>query len=750
MPILKGTVHSQPTKRNSWGVGTLKTSTGYVTIVGVGVGDLNRGDTVEVDGTPTTHRVYGPQFKVTAISRIEDGPHPGFRTWLLRAKIHPPTATKWAAMLDRAIGPDPAIAQQALSEILASGLPATLRTKPVTARLAIDGVTAIATATRQLGPHGFSAALRWLSKQLNLTDRFTDDKPSPQTAEQIPEAVMEQFAETLVDDPYEILLCDCGFREADGLILRNEMIDPMSFVRVRRIVDELLLDMPDTLYTLDALQRNITREFGLDASELLSDEAMTNLAFIDDQTVQHTLMHTCETHIVKQLQFVRTQHSTDLPVLDDAVLNAGLAVTLTPEQNSAVREAIKHPVTILTGAAGTGKSTTAKALINALAACTGNAIILAAPTNKAARRLAQQTGRPAVSIHRMLGATPSSTDARQTSEFGLDFNFQRDRADPFRDTILLLDECSMISTRLMASVLDAVDDRCRIILMGDEQQLPPIAEGQPFTDLLRVVPTITLTKILRANPGLLLTNQHAIRNGAFDQIQLETRSADWEFIAADDDAEIAATLVDRAKALYDTHKDPYAFQIITPRRSGHALSAYTLNSQFRHRALGASTSAFVTGDKGLCVRRLGAEDGMVNGDFFRVVQPPEKIADHLMWVMPEIPTSEAAKKGFSLERNHDALEFGWAATVHKYQGCEAPVILIPLAESFGNFVTRNMLYTAISRARKKVILVGQASAFYDALHRTESARRTGLLQKFGVEVPVPEDFAELHDLHDLE
>ena len=311
---------------------------------------------------------------------------------------------------------------------------------------------------------------------------------------------------------------------------------------------------------------------------------------------------------------------------------------------------------------------------------------------------------------------------------GLGFMFNRNESNQFQGNVIILDECSMLDTRLMAAVLRAVGPGCRVVLVGDQHQLPPIGDGEPFKDLVNSgrIYTTELTKIMRTNPGQLLSNVTRIREKKQDEIQFK-KHATWEFIEIEDDDELTRqTIVEIASDIFKKSEyDPYSFQIITPRKKGHPLCVYELNKMFKDINFPHENTRFARGEKGICTGRSDHHD-LLNGDIFVVTQVlPRKGGEaQKMVVAPEIvPT------GFSptmqVHLSDRSLETGWAITVHKYQGCEADLVIFVITDSMGSFPNRNMLYTALTRAKTKVIIVGSKTAFLRSLGAEEVTRGTG-------------------------
>ena len=391
--------------------------------------------------------------------------------------------------------------------------------------------------------------------------------------------------------------------------------------------------------------------------------------------------------------------------------------SLMEDQIDALKKAAGNQVFILTGAPGTGKTYTIKKIIESFPDAK---IALAAPTGKACKRMYEQSGMRAQTIHKLL-------DPEKTKN---GFHFTRNSDNPIEAKLIVLDECSMIDTLLFAQFLDAVAPDTRLIMVGDTYQLPSVGPGNILKDLITSgkIPTTELTIIKRQDEGLIIRNCHRIKNG--EDIRLENSTAkDFFLMPREDEESIKETILElvakRLKESYnaDTLRD---VQIIAPLRDRTALSCKALNAECQARLNKnpqIEKCPFKVGDKVIQTKNEYEKD-IINGDigYIRSINLKEKTIyvdfenpDRLV----EIPLYE------------NDLELAYTVTCHKFQGSEAPIIIIPIHRSFGPMIMqRNWLYTAVSRAKKVCILVGQRDEIPRIIRRDHQQRRFTRLAEF--------------------
>jgi len=733
MRSLSGTVaRVSVRKHGGWGIASIRVanSKNRITIVGRGVGDLTEGDNIVAHGDDKHHERYGNQFEVVDIELVEQLGHPGVEHAIISfqgiGKVHA------ARLADIYANDDPQDPKEFMRYLMNH-----LRVSDVLANWLAPELPKLLAVTPKLGPRGLSAFVSWLKSNYAQYESRVD----PETGKKMKSTTVRGFRakiETALDrcltvfstDPYSVMRHQYSFREADTILVKRGFIDKHDQVRMRYALDDLLTEKPDTIMPYHAAVHQANAEYGIELeTDLFADdeaepaELPNNILRVElaggDYLAEAKLLK-AEHAILRGLSSLMRSPVVEMPKLTAEEMHHGLVtgITLTQEQIDTVTRSVCAPVSIITGGPGVGKTSSVRALINVLNHAVKTDILLAAPTNKAARRLHQQTGLSTSSVHRLLGAFPDHS--YEGDEFGNGFVFDKNAANPFRNTTLVLDESSMIDTRLFAAIVSALGSGCRLIMIGDHQQLPPIREGYPLRDLLDRVPTSHLTKILRSNPGQMQLNHAAIRAGRLSHVRHEA-AADWQFIECANDDEIMTALL-RVAAPLSAQTGPYGFQIITPRRTGHALSTYEINKKFREQHLRTTDYRFVVGDKGLCLATFPSAN-MVNGDMFMVTGVDEKTGT--MEIVKELRQPGEDDK-YLVPRQAKGLDFAWAITVHKYQGCETDTVVFLCSPSFGQFMNRNMVYTAITRARKKVIIIGDKQAFLDATRLEETERLTAL------------------------
>jgi len=391
-------------------------------------------------------------------------------------------------------------------------------------------------------------------------------------------------------------------------------------------------------------------------------------------------------------------------------------VSLFPDQQAALDRATESHVFILTGAPGTGKTYTIRQII---AAFPGKTIRLAAPTGKAARRMYELTGTPAQTIHKLL--EPEKTDDG--------FAFTRNESNPVNADIIIIDETSMIDVRLAASLLRAVKPNTRVIFVGDSYQLPPVGPGNVLKDMIDAgLPSVELTTIKRQDAGLIVRNCHHVKNG--EDIEIENANgSDFFFLGQVSESKIQKTILDLvARRLPERYGfDPLRdIQIISPLREKTILSCKALNTEAQARLNPAPViekSAFKSGDK-IIQTKNDYKEGIINGDIGYVTDID--MSEKAVSVEFDNPT-----RIVTLPLYANNLELAYAVTCHKYQGSEAPAIILPIHPAFGSFLMqRNWLYTAISRAQRLCVIVGHRDEVRKIIGRNQQHKRFTNLGRF--------------------
>lgn len=392
----------------------------------------------------------------------------------------------------------------------------------------------------------------------------------------------------------------------------------------------------------------------------------------------------------------------------------GLSPAPSAAQWSGVREALGHRVAVLTGGPGTGKTQTMRALVELLRTA-GRPVRLCAPTGKAARRLAEATGADATTIHRLLGFVPGE-------------GFGHDQDEPLEDVaMLVVDEASMLPLDLALALVRAVGPETHLLLVGDVDQLAPVGAGRVLADVLDsgVVPAVRLTEIFRqAVRSLIVRAAHAMNEGRAPETAAGPDDVRDFFLVQRPEgtsiaAEVESLLVDRLPKHYAVDAVG-GVQALAPMRRGPA-GVEELNRRLRERLNPGGDrvpgSALRTGDRVLQTKN-DHERELMNGELGMLVSVGD---EHARLAMDD---------GRRVSVPYEALrtwELAYACTVHKAQGSSMPVVVVVVDPAHRHMLTRNLLYTAITRAERACVVVGDAAALRAALRRVDGAQRRTLL-----------------------
>ena len=411
--------------------------------------------------------------------------------------------------------------------------------------------------------------------------------------------------------------------------------------------------------------------------------------------------------------------------------------TLDEMQKKAVTEAAGHGLFILTGGPGTGKTTTINAIIRFFEG-EGSELRLAAPTGRAAKRMTEATGYEAQTIHRLLELNGMPEEERQ----GQAVHFERNAENPLEADVIIIDEMSMVDIQLMHSLLLAVTAGTRLILVGDENQLPSVGPGNVLRDIIRSgeFPVVELKKIFRqASESDIVVNAHKINRG--EQVTLSNKSSDFFFLKrqdADIIIRVVIALIQEKLPRYVEAK-PFDIQVLTPMRKG-LLGVERLN-QILQRYLNPPDPSkkekeygqglFREGDKVMQIRNNYQLEWEIRGRYGIPVDKGVGVFNGDTGILKTINEfSETAEVEFEDGRcaeysfkQLEELELAYAVTIHKSQGSEYPAVVIPLLSGPRMLLNRNLLYTAVTRARRCVTIVGSEETFREMIKNEKQQRR---------------------------
>ena len=413
-------------------------------------------------------------------------------------------------------------------------------------------------------------------------------------------------------------------------------------------------------------------------------------------------------------------------------------------QKKAVTEAASHGLFILTGGPGTGKTTTINAIIQFFEG-EGAELRLAAPTGRAAKRMTETTGYEAQTIHRLLELNGMPEEER---EGGHSAKFERNAQNPLEADVIIIDEMSMVDIHLMHSLLLAVTTGTRLILVGDENQLPSVGPGNVLRDIIHsgCFPVVELTKIFRqASESDIVVNAHKINRG--EPVQINNKSRDFFFLKrydADIIIRVVIALIQEKLPKYVDAK-PFEIQVLTPMRKG-LLGVERLN-QILQRYLNPPEEAkkekaigdrlFREGDKVMQIKNNYQMEWEIRGRYGIVIEKGIGVFNGDMGILKEVNEfAETAEVEFEDGRfatysfkQLEELELAYAITIHKSQGSEYPAVILPILSGPRMLMNRNLLYTAVTRARKCVTVVGSIEEFENMIRNEKQQKRYSALDE---------------------
>ena len=408
--------------------------------------------------------------------------------------------------------------------------------------------------------------------------------------------------------------------------------------------------------------------------------------------------------------------SLPLHQLDIEKISKETGITYEDVQVAAIKEAVRSKVMVLTGGPGTGKTTTTLGIIAALEAMELE-ILCAAPTGRAAKRMSEATGKEAKTIHRLLEFNPAE-------------GYGRNDENPLDGDVLIVDECSMIDILLMHSLLKAVPAKMRLILVGDIDQLPSVGAGNVLRDIIDsgAVPVVRLTRIFRqALTSRIVTNAHKVNRGEFPDTT-NGRDSDFFFIEQTDPEQAAAEIVNIVR-----NRIPKAYgystndiQVLVPMRKS-AIGAIPLNAALQQAinpvgdAIDTGVFRYRVGDRVMQIKN-DYDKGVFNGDigFVEALDMEERTLS----VRFDTELVEYESGDFS------ELTLAYACTIHKSQGSEYPVVVMPIMTVNYIMLQRNLVYTGITRAKRLCIVIGEKKALAMAVcNQTVLKRNTRLKER---------------------
>ncbi len=556
----------------------------------------------------------------------------------------------------------------------------------------------------------------------------------------------------LQSNPYRLAdeIAGVGFKTADEIASRIGIKVDSEF-RVKGGIQYMLSQaagMGHTYFPMEDLIRMSAQMLGVDEetvelqiNNLVMDRRIIVKRLPDDtkQVYSRSYFHMEEgiASMLFDLDLTYDVDKNDLEETISAIEKKG-NYQLDQLQRKAVIDAATHGFFILTGGPGTGKTTTIKAMIG-LFEQEGYNIFLAAPTGRAAKRMSEATGYEARTIHRMLEVVGRSDNEDGEASFA---HFERNEQNPLECDVIIVDEMSMVDVSLMYALLKAIAPGTRLIIVGDVHQLPSVGAGNVLKDILSSdrFSAVTLEKIFRqAQESDIVVNAHKIHQG--QHVVLDNKSKDFFFLKRDD----ANVIISVMLTLIQEKMPKYVgapmsdIQVLTPTRKGligverlnNILQRY-LNPAAKGKREWTNESRILReGDKVMQIKNNYQLEWEIEGNYGITVDKGLGVFNGDVGIIKEI-NDWAKTVTVIFDENKkvdypftglDELELAYAITIHKSQGSEYPAVVIPMMEGPKMLMNRNILYTAITRAKKCVTLVGDANAFYSMIDNTSQAKR---------------------------
>ena len=548
-------------------------------------------------------------------------------------------------------------------------------------------------------------------------------------------------------NPY--ILCEpdfgVGFERAD-FIAKKESLEPDSDLRLRAGLVYVLKHNHGNGHTcLPKDKLILTTARFLNVSEDSLEECLEKMIFdrslmsteIEGQTFVFTpKMYDIELNTASRIKLLLGFPADKISRLDDAiaVCESELEIEYAELQKQAITTALTQGITVLTGGPGTGKTTTLNAIIRILNK-RGHKVLLAAPTGRAAQRMSEVTGFEAKTLHRLLEV---SWDKRDNPVFG------KNERNQLKCDALIVDEVSMVDSAIFDSLTRALPLGCRLILVGDSDQLPSVGAGNVLGDLTDsgIVPVIRLNEIFRqAQESLIITNAHRIVKG--EMPVLTTTDRDFFFLIRNNKSEVTELITDLCVNRLPNAYGYSAFeniQILCPSKKGELGTAelnHRLQSKLNPKAedkpeVTIGAHVFRVGDKVMQIKnnydiRWEKEngeqgDGVFNGDI-GIIKSIDRKSKSLKIAFFD----KTARLSFEAAMD---LDFAYAVTVHKSQGNEFDAVIIPMFPGPPQLYYRNLLYTAVTRAKKTLILVGDPRTVEMMVNNNRQTKRYSALKSF--------------------
>ena len=709
-------------EENGYTVIEISDTDDYITAVGI-MPQVGVGDTVKLTGTYITHRSYGRQFSASICEVCRPTESADILRYLSSGAI-------------KGIGA--ATAQRLVSEFGEATLDI-MENEPERVAL-LKGIS-------KSKAEDFSLQLKTNSGVRTLMLYLGEYGISNTSSVKIYNSFGPGCIDRIKANPYILCEGDFGvsFENAD-FIAKKESLEPESNVRLRAGITYILRHNERNGHTClpkDKLLNTSADFLGVHSEkvgecmeEMLFDRSLIGDKIDDTEFVFTPQLHLSETYVSSRIKMLLKFPSEKIKDIDKEIkiCEKSDGITYADLQKQAITSALTEGMLVLTGGPGTGKTTTLNAIIKILKE-KGKKVLLSAPTGRAAQRMSELTGDEAKTLHRLLEVSWDKQDNPV---------FNKNERNQLKCDALIVDEVSMVDTFIFESVMRALPLGCRLILVGDSDQLPSVGPGNVLGDLIDsgILPVVRLNEIFRqAQQSLIVTNAHKIVNGHMPV--LNKADKDFFFLQRNNKTDVTNVIIDLC-----TNRLPKAYgysafeniQVLSPSKKGE-LGTAELNHKLQNAlnpksddkaevTIGSKT--FRTGDKVMQVKNNydirwfkdngETGEGIFNGDIGIIERIDKKVK--------LIKISFYDKTAMYTYESASDLDFAYAVTVHKSQGNEFDAVIIPMFSGPPQLYYRNLLYTAVTRAKKTLILVGNPQTVEYMVNNNRRTKRYSGLKEF--------------------
>lgn len=712
---------------NGYAVCDIDTDEDTVTAVGY-MPYIAGGEKVTLTGQWTFHQDYGPQFKVEFFEKDMPSEVNDILKYLASGSI------KGVRM----------ITAQKIVDMFGEDTLKILETQPD--ELAkIQGISkkkALEIGEEYIKQQGVRNIVMYLQK-FGIT---------PASAVKVYKRYGSEAVEIVKDNPYVLseTVYNIGFKTVDKIALEMG-VQPNAVIRIEAAIKHILNNATMSGHTYlpkNFLLEEVCRFLNISSEE--AENTLVKMIFesklkneIDDNNTQNIYLpklYEAEFYVATKIKKI-SKNKTDNNDIDIEKIIKEVEkqnkITLAEHQKSAVYCAMEKGATVITGGPGTGKTTIINTIIQIMYKL-DQKVMLAAPTGRAAKRMTEVCGVESKTIHRLLESTFSEADDNM--------RFYKNEENPLDCDLLIIDEMSMVDILLMQALLKALKAHTRLIMVGDSDQLPSVGAGNVLHDIINsgVVSTVSLTEIFRqAKESAIVVNAHKINHGEYPEFNKE--GTDFFLVKRDNAVDISSSIIDlfikRLPKAY-RYNPLYQIQILSPTRKGitgvtelnNALQKVINPPDKKKREKAFKNIIFREGDKVMQTRnnydmewtKLDNHEetgfGIFNGDIGYIHHIDKEMESATIVFDDRLCIYEFAKM--------EDLDLAYAVTVHKSQGSEFDAVIMPMYPCASMLQNRNLFYTAVTRAKKLVVLVGRESCIQDMINnKNEQIRYTGLEQK---------------------